>query len=168
MPNIRRMLSAVAGLTLVAGCGPSGNGPGSSDTARQTSSSENRAPTPSSRDTNAPSRVYSDTYGSNATKDADNTGRNARDRSGATVTSGDQGNSDTDREITQRIRRALSTNDQFSVMAKNIKIITVNGKVTLRGPVQSAEEQQAVFTAAQNAAGQAAVDNQLEVKAANQ
>ena len=84
------------------------------------------------------------------------------------MTPGDQSNSQSDLEITRGIRRALSTNDQFSTDAKNIKIITANGKVTLRGPVKSDEEKQAVRAAAQSAAGNATVDDQLEIKTENQ
>jgi len=67
-------------------------------------------------------------------REPDNIGINARDRSDLTLTPGDQGSSDSDRQITAEIRRAITANDQFSTEAKNIKIITINGKVTLRGP----------------------------------
>jgi osmotically-inducible protein OsmY len=152
----------------LAGCSQSDNTTASNDTGRNTNRSENRDLASSSREGSAPNRVYAATNDSNSPKDADNTGRNTRDRSNATLTAGDQGGSDSDREITQRIRRVLSTNDQFSVLAENIKVITVNGKVTLRGPVKTAEEKQAVQSAAESVAGAASVDNQLEVKAQNQ
>jgi osmotically-inducible protein OsmY len=48
--------------------------------------------------------------------------------------------------------------------AKNIKIITAGGLVTLRGPVNSAEEKTKIEQVAKSAAGPAKVDNQLEVK----
>ncbi len=47
-----------------------------------------------------------------------------------------------------------------------LKIITAGGQVTLRGPVNSAEEKMKIETLAKSAAGNAKVDNQLEVKAA--
>jgi hypothetical protein len=166
MTNTRRIFGAVAVAGLIAGCSRSDNTTASSEPAGQASTSENRDLAPSSRDTRTPNQVYPDT--NNPSKAADNTARNVRDRDDATLTPGDQGNSASDRAITQRIRRSLSTNDQFSVIAKNIKIITVDGKVTLRGPVKSAEEQQAIVSTAQKLAGPAGVDNQLEVKAANQ
>jgi len=50
--------------------------------------------------------------------------------------------------------------------AKNVKIITAGGQVTLRGPVNSAEEKMKIEALAKTAAGDAKVDNQLEVKAA--
>ena len=65
----------------------------------------------------------------------DNTGRNVRDRSGATLTPGDQSESEADRTLTQQIRRAVVADDSLSTNAHNIKIITINGVVTLRGPV---------------------------------
>src|SRR5512133_1597458 len=82
----------------------------------------------------------------NAQYDANNSGRNERDRSGNTLTPGDQGGSQADRDITQKVRRAITSNDQLSTDAKNVKVITINGKVTLRGPVNSAQEQQTLAT----------------------
>jgi len=115
-----------------------------------------------SRDTNTSSRIYP------SGKDVDNTGHNARDRSGATVTPGDQGNNKSDLETTRRIRRALAENGQLSTTAKNVKIITSNGKVTLRGPVDTRAEQQTIIAIAKGVAGDSSVDNQLEVKAFTQ
>lgn len=98
--------------------------------------------------------------------DADNTGLNVRDRTNATLTPLDQGTSPTDLETSQKIRKALVNGPtDYSVAAKNIKVITVNGKVTLRGPVQSAAEKTAVASLARSVAGDANVDDQLEVKA---
>jgi len=158
----------LTGLMLVgflAGCGQSDNTTSSNnDTGVRASRDEAAPASQTSRDTGS-SRNYSDTNNTGSFKDADNSGRNARDRSDATLTPGDQGNSDADRQITRNIRRALTANDQFSTVAKNIKIITVDGKVTLRGPVKSAEEKQAVVSTAQSVAGPAPVDNQLEVEA---
>jgi osmotically-inducible protein OsmY len=121
----------------------------------------------SRNDTNSASRLYSNTNSDGTFKNADNTGRNVRDRSDTAVTPGDQGNNNSDVEITRRIRRALSTNDQFSVLAKNIKIITANGKITLRGPVETEQERNAVFSAAKSVSSGNSVENQLEVKTGN-
>ena len=68
----------------------------------------------------------------------DNTATNERDRSGETLTSGDQSNSPADLKITQAIRQALMKDSELSTTAKNIKVITANGHVTLRGPVKTA------------------------------
>jgi osmotically-inducible protein OsmY len=94
----------------------------------------------------------------------DNTGRNIRDRSGTTLTPGDQSESEADRNLTQQIRRAVVDDDSLSMMAKNIKIITVNGVVTLRGPVQNPEEKQIIEAKAQRIVRADQIDNQLEVK----
>ena len=53
---------------------------------------------------------------------------------------GDQGNSDSDKEITRKIRQGFMADDQYSTTAKNVKIITVDGKITLQGFVNSNEE----------------------------
>lgn len=100
-----------------------------------------------------------------APADANNSAVNVRDRNNATLTPIDQGNSEGDLEITQKIRKALvgGTTD-YSITAQNIKIITVNGKVTLRGPVNTAAEKAGIATLANSVAGAGNVDNQLEVK----
>lgn len=93
-----------------------------------------------------------------------NTGRNERDRSGEALTPEDQGGSDSDRQITRQIRRGITSSSQFSTTAGNIKIITQNGKVTLRGPVDTTQEQQALVNLAKQVQGVSTVDDQLEVK----
>jgi hyperosmotically inducible periplasmic protein len=95
---------------------------------------------------------------------ADNTEKNQRDRSGETKTSGDQSNSPEDVKITATIRRAVVEDHSLSATAKNVKIITANGTVTLRGPVQNEAEKAKIAELAQSAAGNAKIDNQLEVK----
>jgi osmotically-inducible protein OsmY len=93
----------------------------------------------------------------------DNTGRNVRDRGGATLTPGDQSETEADRTLTQRIRQAVVADDALSMTAKNVKIITVNGVVTLRGPVKTVEEKRTIEAAAQQLAGADKVDSQLEL-----
>jgi hypothetical protein len=94
----------------------------------------------------------------------DNSRVNARDRSGKTLTPMDQGPSEGDRKITQQIRQAVVKDGSLSFTAKNVKIITINSKVTLRGPVKSEAERSSIEAAAKNVAGVAQVDNQLEIK----
>jgi osmotically-inducible protein OsmY len=94
----------------------------------------------------------------------DNARVNARDRSGDTLTPVDQGGSEADRTVTQHIRQAVMKESSLSFTAKNVKIITVNGKVTLRGPVNSAEERATIEAAARKVAGVIQVENLLEVK----
>jgi hyperosmotically inducible protein len=98
---------------------------------------------------------------------ADNTATNERDRSGETKTSGDQSNSSADLKITQAIRQALMKDSELSTTAKNIKIITDNGQVTLRGPVKNAQEKAKIDQLAKSAAGGAKIDDQLDVKGSN-
>jgi len=94
----------------------------------------------------------------------DNTGRNVRDRGGATLTPGDQAENKADLTLTQRIRKAIMADKALSTTAKNIKIITVNGLVTLRGPVNNPQEREKIVAKAQDMAGVDKVDNQLEIK----
>jgi hyperosmotically inducible protein len=97
---------------------------------------------------------------------ADDTKKNERDRSGETKTSGDQSSSPEDLKITAAIRRAVVADDSLSMTAKNVKIITANETVTLRGPVNTAEEKTKIEQLAQSAVGNAKIDNQLEIKTA--
>jgi hyperosmotically inducible periplasmic protein len=97
----------------------------------------------------------------------DNTATNERDRSGQTKTSGDQSNSSADLRITQAIRQALTKDSGLSMTAKNIKIITDNGHVTLRGPVKSAQEKAKIDQLARSATGGVKIDDQLDIKGSN-
>jgi len=96
--------------------------------------------------------------------DRDNTRVNQRDRDGAALTPEDQGDSAADRKVTQQIRQAIMADDSLSFASKNIKIITVNGKVTLRGTVPTSGERTTVEGAARKFSGSNQVDNQLEIK----
>jgi hyperosmotically inducible periplasmic protein len=102
------------------------------------------------------------TKGEAAEHAPDNTGRNVRDR-GDTVTSGDQSESKADRTTTQKIRQAVVADDSLSMMAHNVKIITVDGGVTLRGPVKTDGERTTIGAMAEQVAGAGKVQNQLEV-----
>ena len=97
----------------------------------------------------------------------DNTAVNERDRSGETKTSGDQSNSSADSKTTQAIRQALMKDGELSMTAKNIKVITANGHVTLRGPVKTAQEKAKIDQLAKSSAGGVQIDNQLDVKGSN-
>ena len=94
---------------------------------------------------------------------ADNSGRNERDRNDATKTAGDQAENEADRTISQNIRQAIGKDDSVSTNGKNAKIITVDGTVTLRGPVKSEQEKTNIGAKAQQIAGVKSVDNQLEI-----
>jgi hyperosmotically inducible periplasmic protein len=99
-------------------------------------------------------------------KDVDNSDKNERDRDHKTLTPGDQSETAEDRKLTQAIRQAVMKDKSLTMTAKNVKIITAQGKVTLRGPVNSAEEKTKIDDLAKAASGQVPVDNQLEVKVA--
>lgn len=96
---------------------------------------------------------------------ADNTGKNERDQRVGALTPGDQGGSEADRTVTQQVRQGVVADSDLSMTAKNVKIITVAGVVTLRGPVKSAQEKSQVAAIAQRVAGVTRVDNELEIAA---
>ena len=149
--------TVVATSLWLAGCGPKTADQGAAPTTDLpvTDTAEKATNTP---------RDASLTVNTNAARDVDNTGINRRDRNEEALTPGDQGASAEDREITRKIRRAVTQNDQLSTTAKNIKIITTNGKVTMRGPVNTQAERDLIAAVAQQVAAPATVDNQLEVK----
>jgi osmotically-inducible protein OsmY len=101
----------------------------------------------------------------NRTHAPDNTARNARDRNTHAVTAGDQAENEADRTVTMQIRRTLMEDDSLSTNGKNVKIITINGVVTLRGPVNSDREKNEIGRKAREVTGVKNIDNQLEVKA---
>jgi hyperosmotically inducible periplasmic protein len=70
-----------------------------------------------------------------------------------------------DRAITQKIRKAIHEDQSLSTYVHNIKAITQDGKVTLRGPVRSEEEKSNLEEKAVSVAGQDNVTDQLEVTA---
>ena len=94
----------------------------------------------------------------------DNSGVNVRDRNPEAMTAGQQSNAKGDVELTRKIRRSVVEDDALSMMAHNVKIISVNGSVTLRGPVKTEQEKTVIASKAQAIAGADKVDNQLEVK----
>ena len=98
------------------------------------------------------------------TTERDNTAVNKRDRAANELTADQQKMNGSDTEITRLIRRAIVKDDSLSTYAHNVKIITVNGRVTLKGPVESEQERGKVFSEAVRVAGNGTVTNQLEVK----
>jgi osmotically-inducible protein OsmY len=81
----------------------------------------------------------------------------------ASPTPMDQGENQKDLAITQEIRRSLMKDDLLSTTAKNVKVITADGVVTLRGPVNTQQEKQTIQDKARQVAGVLRVDNQLDV-----
>jgi hyperosmotically inducible protein len=96
---------------------------------------------------------------------ADNTKRNSSEENKNTQTAEKQSNSKDDLTLTQKVRQAVMKDGSLSMNAKNVKIIAQDGKVTLKGPVDSQQEKDTIGTEAGAIAGKDNVDNQLEVKA---
>jgi osmotically-inducible protein OsmY len=94
----------------------------------------------------------------------DSTAINARDRNPDAMTADQQSNAKSDVELTRKIRRAVVKDRSLSTLAHNVKIVSSNGNVTLRGPVKSEEEKTTIASKAQAIAGADKVENQLEVK----
>ena len=92
---------------------------------------------------------------------ADNSGQNKGEVS---VTAEQQSNSRADINITKGIRQSVERNDNLSALAKNVKIITMKGSVTLRGPVETMQEKISIEKIARKVAGENNVHDQLEVK----
>jgi osmotically-inducible protein OsmY len=97
---------------------------------------------------------------------SDNTKVNKRDRSQAEPTADQAKDNASDRDLMQKIRKSIVDDKSLSTYAHNIKVIAQHGKVTLKGPVRSAEEKQAVEQKATEVAGAGNVTNELTVKAA--
>jgi len=96
-------------------------------------------------------------------KPADNSARNARDATGDKVTPLDQSPAKADVEITRSIRKMLVDDDALGTNAQNVKVITVDGMVTLRGAVATADEQTRIAAIATETVGVNRVVNELQV-----
>lgn len=97
----------------------------------------------------------------------DNTANNKGDERDSAVTPTDQQENSRDLELTQKIRQDIMDAESLSFAAKNAKVIAQNGKVTLRGAVDTEQERAVIASIAKQTAGAEAVDNQLEVKKNN-
>lgn len=98
-------------------------------------------------------------------KPADNTKVNERDKDTSAKTPGDQGQGKADIDITASIRKSVVADDALSTNAKNVKIITEGGVVTLRGPVASEDEKTKIASLARSTPGVERVEDQLEIAA---
>jgi osmotically-inducible protein OsmY len=99
-----------------------------------------------------------------AAPQADNTKINQRDRNANEPTADQQKSNRSDRDITQQVRKAIMEDKSLSTYAHNVKVITQNGMVTLKGPVRSEEEKRAIEAKATDVAGGVKVTNELDVK----
>ena len=93
----------------------------------------------------------------------DNTKTNQKDRDKAAATADKQKMSPEDRELTRKIREAVTADKSLSTYAHNIKIITRDGKVTLKGPVRSNDEKSAILSKATQIAGEGNVTDEMDV-----
>jgi osmotically-inducible protein OsmY len=95
----------------------------------------------------------------------DNTKINQRDRDPNQPTADKQNNDRSDRMLTKNIRRSIMADKSLSTNAHNIKIISQNGIVTVKGPVNSDDEKRAVIAKAVAVAGSVdKVTDQISVK----
>jgi len=101
--------------------------------------------------------------GNSTVVNRDNTAVNKRDRDTNAKTPLDQNENTVDIGITANIRKSV-VDTKMSTNAQNVKIITQDGNVTLRGPVKTQEEKTRIEEIARNVAGVKAVDSQLEVE----
>ena len=93
----------------------------------------------------------------------DNTKVNKRDRAKGAATADQQKENAGDREITQKIRRALMDDKSLSTYAHNVKVIAQDGQVTLKGPVRSEDEKKSIEAKAVEVAGAGRVTNQITI-----
>jgi hyperosmotically inducible periplasmic protein len=98
----------------------------------------------------------------------DNSKANQGDASKGAVTAEQQKMDPADRNITKQIRSAIYKDKSLSTYAHNIKVITQDGKVTLKGPVRSEDEKAGIEAKAVAVVGTENVTNQLQVAPANQ
>lgn len=98
-----------------------------------------------------------------ATKNADNTNLNARDKGDDTLTPQKQTNSKSDIDVLAAVRKSIVDDESLSVSAHNVKIVALNGVVTLRGPVKNANEKTRVAELARKVPGVVSIDNQLDI-----
>jgi hyperosmotically inducible protein len=94
----------------------------------------------------------------------DNTKMNAQDHDKASPTADQQKDNRSDREITQQIRQSLVKDKSLSTYGHNVKVITQNGQVTLKGPVRSDDEKKAIEAKATEIAGENKVTSELNIK----
>lgn len=96
----------------------------------------------------------------------DNTKVNKRDRASGAKTADRAKETSTDRETMRKIRQALVADKSLSTYGHNIKVISTNGQVTLKGPVHTDEERQKIVEIATQAAGHGNITDQISVKGA--
>ena len=94
----------------------------------------------------------------------DNTKMNQRDRNANEPTADQQKSNQSDLDLTKQIRQAIANDKSISTYGHNVKVITQNGMVTLKGPVRSEEEKKAIAAKAAEVAGADKVTDEMDVK----
>jgi len=89
---------------------------------------------------------------------------NSKQNKNQAQTADNQANAKSDRLTTQKIRKAIMADKDLSTYAHNVKIITTDGAVTLKGPVQSEDEKQKVASEAASVVSADKITNELTVK----
>ena len=108
--------------------------------------------------------IHAQEPNSQAPPASDNTKTNQRDRSANEPTADQQKDNRSDRDITQQIRQSIMKDKSLSTYAHNVKIVTQNGQVTLKGPVRSEEEKRAIEGKASEVVGDGKVNSELNIK----
>jgi hyperosmotically inducible protein len=106
-------------------------------------------------------------FAQDSTPPADNTKVNQRDRNASEPTADQQKDAAGDRATTRKIRQSLIQDKTLSTYAHNVKIITRNGMVTLKGPMRSEDEKRAVEMKATEIAGDSNVTSNLDIQPKN-
>jgi hyperosmotically inducible protein len=94
----------------------------------------------------------------------DNTKQNQRDRAAGEPTADQAKNNVTDRDAMQRIRKSLVGDKTLSTYAHNVKVISENGNVTLKGPVRSEDEKRMVERKAAEVVGADHVTSEITIQ----
>jgi len=97
----------------------------------------------------------------------DNTKVNKADRAAGAVTADQQKENAADRELAKKIRQAVVADKSLSTYAHNVKIVSQNGQVTVKGPVRSEQEKATIAAKATEIAGEGKVTNQITVTPAD-
>jgi hyperosmotically inducible periplasmic protein len=89
---------------------------------------------------------------------------NSQQNKDHSTTADNQSNATADRATTAKVRKAIMADKTLSTYAHNVKIITSNGQVTLKGPVKSEEEKQQVASDVTSVISADNLVNELTVK----
>jgi hyperosmotically inducible protein len=95
----------------------------------------------------------------------DNTKSNKLDASNRSAVSDKQANGAADLDLAKRIRQSVMADKELSTYGHNVKIVAVNGTVTLNGVVRNTDEKMQIGKKAKDIAGPGHVVDELKVAA---